>query len=187
MSDTFSYTLKRRSQARRIRLAVHADGRVVVTAPSRVDERVVRLFVESKSDWVVAKIKVFQARVTADPTKPYFGPYDAQKKEALEFVVARLRFFNTTYGFHVGQVSVRDQKTRWGSCSRAGNLSFNYRIASLPEELADYVIVHELCHLKEFNHSKSFWEQVSRVFPHHASLRRQLRGYSAYLNSSDPS
>ncbi len=182
MNNTFSYTIKRRSQARRIRLAVHADGRVVVTAPARVDERVVRLFVESKAEWVTEKIQLFQSRVVEGGAKPYFGAFDAQKKEALEFVVERLRYFNTTYGFHIGRVSVRDQKTRWGSCSRTGNLSFNYRIASLPEELADYVIVHELCHLKEFNHAKSFWELVSRVFPNHRSLRRQLRGYSAYLH-----
>jgi predicted metal-dependent hydrolase len=160
---------------------VYADGRAVVTVPPGVAEPAVRSFVESKTDWVVAKRELFQKRGVGEQTLPYFGAYESQKKEALEFVIVRLRHFNASYGFPIGRVSVRDQKTRWGSCSRAGNLSFNYRIASLPEELADYVIVHELCHLKEFNHATSFWELVSRVFPNHRSLRRQLRGYSAYL------
>jgi len=74
-------------------------------------------------------------------------------------------------------VSIRKQRTRWGSASTTGNLSFNYRIAFLPAHLADYIIVHELCHLIEHNHSAKFWAQMARVLPDYARLRKELRSY----------
>ena len=88
---------------------------------------------------------------------------------------ARLSHFNQYYGFSYSRVFIRNQKTRWGACSAKGNLGFNYRIAFLPPELADYVIVHELCHLGQFNHSRAFWELVEQQIPNHKELRHELR------------
>ncbi len=107
-------------------------------------------------------------------TKPY-----KDTVEALRAVVhARLAYWSGVYGIRHGTVSIRKQKTRWGSCSRAGNLNFNYRLAFLTERVRDYVIVHELCHIKEHNHSPRFWALVARAFPDYAALRAQLRrGY----------
>lgn len=100
--------------------------------------------------------------------------YQAHKEAARSFVHARLEVLNAQYGFVYGKVAIRDQKSRWGSCSSKKNLNFNYRILFLPSALADYIIVHELCHLGEFNHSPAFWRLVARVIPDHVSLRRQL-------------
>jgi len=72
-------------------------------------------------------------------------------------------------------VSIRNQKTRWGSCSRQKNLSFSYRLFLLPPRFCDYVIVHELCHLKEMNHSPKFWALVARTFPDYKKLRREMK------------
>ncbi|MBN2854285.1 M48 family metallopeptidase [Patescibacteria group bacterium] len=97
------------------------------------------------------------------------------KEKAREIILERLKYFSSLYNFSYGRVSIRNQKTRWGSCSRQGNLNFNYRLFHLSPELRDYVIVHELCHLKEFNHSSNFWNLVSKAIPKHRELRRELK------------
>lgn len=101
--------------------------------------------------------------------------YLEYKKKALVVVERRLKYFNEIYHYSYTRISIRNQKTRWGSCSKRGTLSFNYKIAFLPEYLADYIIVHELCHLKEMNHSKRFWDLVAKTMPDHRARRRELR------------
>lgn len=101
--------------------------------------------------------------------------YKAHKENARELIMSRLEHFAYPYGFSYGQVSIRNQSTRWGSCSRKGNLNFNYRLVHLPLELLDYVVVHELCHLKEFNHSRNFWDLVAQAIPDYRERRRQLK------------
>ena len=88
---------------------------------------------------------------------------------------ARLAYFNEFYQFRVKRVAIKNSRSRWGSCSQLGNLNFNYKLALLPPALADYVVVHELCHLKHFNHSEAFWAEVARAIPHHRVLRAKLR------------
>lgn len=97
------------------------------------------------------------------------------REYARAFVYTRIGELNTVYNFSFNRVAIRNQKTRWGSCSKQKNLNFNYRIAWLPAHLADYIIVHELCHLQELNHSQNFWALVSRAVPNHRELRRELR------------
>ena len=87
----------------------------------------------------------------------------------------KIEAFNKIYQFKYNRVSIRNQKTRWGSCSKSGNLNFNYKIALLPEKLVDYIIVHELCHLKEFNHSEKFWALVSITIPDYTIVRTELK------------
>ena len=82
--------------------------------------------------------------------------YLKYKNQATNLVKERIEYFNTFYNYKWGKIVVRNQKTRWGSCSKKGNLNFNYKIVLLSPEAADYIIVHELCHLKEFNHSERF-------------------------------
>jgi predicted metal-dependent hydrolase len=101
--------------------------------------------------------------------------YVKYKEQARVLVHARLAHLNTHYGFVWGRVAIRNQKSRWGSCSKRGNLNFSYRIALIAPELADYIIVHELCHLGEFNHSPRFWALVARTIPQHRALRKRLR------------
>lgn len=101
--------------------------------------------------------------------------YLARKEDARKIVTEKIAHFNQYYQFRVGRVSIKNQKSRWGSCSKKGNLNFNYRIVFLPEKLADYIVVHELCHLGQFNHSKKFWDLVSETLPNYQELRKQLR------------
>ncbi len=97
------------------------------------------------------------------------------KEAARTLVHARIAHFNLHYKVSVARVAIRNQKTRWGSCSKKGNLNFNYKLALIRPELADYVVVHELCHLKEFNHSKQFWSHVGETIPNYRELRAELR------------
>lgn len=87
----------------------------------------------------------------------------------------RLAFFNAHYNFKIGKIAIRNQRSRWGSCSKKGNLNFNYRIALLPAHLVDYIIVHELSHISEFNHSKDFWSLVAETLPDWRARRRELK------------
>jgi predicted metal-dependent hydrolase len=97
------------------------------------------------------------------------------KEEATSLVNERMGVFNKIYGFPLNRITIRNTKSRWGSCSKKGNLNFNYRIVFLPPTLADYLVVHELCHLKEFNHSIRFWNLVAIIIPNHKKLQAELR------------
>ena len=101
--------------------------------------------------------------------------YIKYKKDAAILVKERLGYFNTFYNYKLGRVAIRNQKTRWGSCSKKGNLNFNYKIVLITPKQADYIIVHELCHLKEFNHSQRFWDLVAKAVPDYKEIRSSLR------------
>ena len=102
-------------------------------------------------------------------------PFVANKENARLLVHERIKHFNAHYGFKIGRISVRNQRSRWGSCSKLGNLNFNYRIVFLSPNLADYIIVHELCHIGQFNHSKKFWNLVFETIPNYPRLRLELK------------
>jgi predicted metal-dependent hydrolase len=101
--------------------------------------------------------------------------YLENKNKAFELVKERIEYFNTFYNFKWDRIVVRNQKTRWGSCSKRGNLNFNYKIALLPQKSSDYIIVHELCHLGEFNHSRKFWDLVAKTIPDYKEIRKNLK------------
>ena len=98
-----------------------------------------------------------------------------RREQARILVENRISFFNKIYNFEINRVFVKNQKTRWGSCSSNKNLNFNYKIIFLKPALADYLIVHELCHLKEFNHSEKFWNLVEKTIPDYKNINRELR------------
>ena len=101
--------------------------------------------------------------------------YLKHKERARGFVQSRVEALCSEYGFSYGRIAIRNTKRSWGSCSELGNLNFSYKIIFLPEHLAEYIIVHELCHLKEFNHSPKFWAHVEVILPDHKERRKELR------------
>jgi len=105
--------------------------------------------------------------------------YQRHKEEARKLITERILFWNIFYKFNYGRVSIRNQKTRWGSCSSKGNLNFSYRLVFLPMHLVDYVVVHELCHLKEFNHSENFWALVEKHLSDYRKSKDELKTYGA--------
>lgn len=121
------------------------------------------------------RVRVVRRRIRVKNKKGSKSEYLKYKNQALELVRNKLEHFNKFYNFKYNRVTVRNQSTRWGSCSKGGNLNFNYKLALLPENLVDYVVVHELCHLGEFNHSKNFWGLVARMVPDFKERRQELR------------
>lgn len=116
------------------------------------------------------KFKVKRKRAKSSSKK-----YLENKDSAREIATSRLLHFNKHYGFKIGRISIRNQVSRWGSCSSKGNLNFNYKIALIPPEIADYIVVHELCHLGQFNHSQKFWDLVGETIPNYLELKEELR------------
>jgi predicted metal-dependent hydrolase len=147
----------------------------VVSAPRFVWPGAVEKLLLKKSDWIREKVEKFKKIPLISQTKNSRTDFLLYKNKALKLVKERLEYFNKTYGFTYRKISIRNQKTRWGSCSRKGNLSFNYKIALLPPPLIDYVVVHELCHLQEFNHSKNFWHLVARAIPDYVERSRKVK------------
>ncbi len=101
--------------------------------------------------------------------------YEKHKEVAMTLAENRISHYNKLYHFKINRIAIKNSKTRWGSCSKKGNLNFNYKIALLPPELADYIIVHELCHLGEFNHSAKFWELVAMAMPNWKEIRKKFK------------
>ena len=101
--------------------------------------------------------------------------YRTNKEVARAVILEKVKRYNEIYQYSLARISIRNQKTRWGSCSKSGNLNFNYKILFLEEPLADYIVVHELCHLKELNHSKKFWTLVAEVCADYKDMKRELK------------
>ncbi len=171
------YTLKVSRRAKYMRLSVHHDGRCIVTTPRGVPQSIIERFLIQKSAWLISKIEYFLnfKGVVFKTRKEERDDYLKYKDEALKIVEDRIDYFNKFYNHKWNKIFIKNQKTRWGSCSRKGNLNFNYKIALLPTKSADYIIIHELCHLGEFNHSHKFWELVSLSMPDYKEVRNSLK------------
>lgn len=176
--QAFGYSIRKNKRTRRITLTVRQDGSVFVTIPSWASEEIGRNFVRENESWIAKKIQEFKDKdkdkgLLPRQSRAHYLKYNGK---ALEEIKKKVKSFNNLYGFLINRISVRNQRARWGSCSIKGNLSFNYKIMFLEEELMDYIIVHEICHLKEPNHSKKFWKLVSLTFPDYKKMRRKLKG-----------
>ena len=172
MRRNIGYTLKRSPRSRTMRLAVYPDARVVVTASPFFGIDAIERFVAKHSSWIQKQLESSKGKTVIRIRR---GDILVLKSRALALASARCEYFAGVYGFNYRKISIRAQKSRWGSCSLSGNLSFNYKIAVLPPALADYIVVHELCHLREMNHSKKFWALVAKAIPEHKKLRKELR------------
>lgn len=170
----FTYSVKLSRRARAIRIYIHPNLKVEVVTPVTTEISAVDEFVLKKAEWIKRKLAYFAKHKIIFIKKTDFS-YRKNHNRALKMIHRKIFYYNNSYKFSVGKISVRDQKSRWGSCSRRGNLSFSYKIVFLPQALVNYLIVHELCHLKEFNHSKNFWALVSQTIPNYSVLRKEIK------------
>lgn len=172
-----------RSRRRSISISVHSGSRVAVRAPYRISDKEIRSVLEEKKDWIRKQMEKI-SRIEEESARAGYLT-DAQIHEladrALQVLPARVEWFAARIGVSYGKVTIRNQKTCWGSCSGKGNLNFNCLLMLAPPEVADYVVVHELCHRLEMNHSQRFWELVERELPDYRERRRWLKENGSVL------
>lgn len=158
---------------------------VIIRAPMRMKEKEIEKFVESKRNWIEKHLKSLSEKQKAlENIEPYSDEeISSFIKKAKEIIPKKVEFYADKIGVTYNRITIRCQRTRWGSCSSKGNLNFNCLLVLLPDEIIDSVIVHELCHRKHMNHSAKFYEEVEKVFPEYRKCHEWLnRNGSKYMS-----
>ncbi len=170
-----SYSITMTNRNRRMVISIRED-KVRVSAPKAYPVNQVKAFVESKRSWIIeqlAQTKNIQSRRRErELTDKEVISY---KKLAREVFASKLEKYAKEMGLTYNSFRIKEQKTRWGSCSSKGNINLNWRLIQAPEEVINYVIVHELAHLRYMNHSHEFWQLVSQYSPDYQKWRDWLR------------
>ena len=169
-----------RSSRKTLAIEIRPDMRVIVRAPHRAPNGYIEQFISDRADWIVEHLRRMEQKNKqcndALPVKKL--SYNDIKKladKACTCIPGRVAHFAPLVGVTYGRITIRNQRTRWGSCSSRGNLNFNCLLMLAPPEVIDYVVVHELCHRKEMNHSVRFWNEVARVLPGYAEQEKWLK------------
>ena len=158
---------------------------VIIRAPMRMKEKEIEKFVESKRNWIEKHLKsLSEKQKSLENIEPYSDEeISSFVKKAKEIIPKKVEFYAEKIGVTYNRITIRCQRTRWGSCSSKGNLNFNCLLVLLPDEIIDSVIVHELCHRKHMNHSAKFYEEVEKVFPEYRKCHEWLnRNGSKYMS-----
>jgi len=178
-----------RSSRRTIGLEIR-DGRLIVRAPRSASQREIDRVLSEKRAWILKHLEASRIRAEKAAAVPPLTPAElhALAEEALRVIPERVRHYAGLLGVRPTGITIRNQRTRWGSCSSKGRLNFNCLLMLTPPEVLDSVVVHELCHLKEMNHSAAFYREVYRIFPEydrwHGWLREHQTELLARLGSS---
>jgi hypothetical protein len=172
----FKVVFKRNKKSKGVKITLKNKGIFLVSYPWFVSQRRAEKFFLESEEWALRSLRSlkntkYSSLLSWGERKDYLK----NKERARALVEERLKELNQIYNFSFNKIAIRDQQTRWGSCSSNRNLNFNYRVLFLPDELVDYLIVHELCHLQEMNHSRNFWELVERGIPGYRKLSRKLK------------
>ena len=163
-----------RFRRKTIAIQIDREGQVIVRTPYGITKRQVEEFLDEKKDWLL------QTRQRVEKRKTEQIPISEEvRREGIErakrIFPERTAYFAKRMGVDYGRITIREQKTRWGSCSSKGNLNFNWKLVLLDPELLDYVVVHELAHRREMNHSVAFWKVVEAELPDYRERRRRLK------------
>lgn len=166
-----------RSSRKTLAVQIRADGTVIARAPLRMPKDRILCFLSEKASWIrMQQGKMQEREKMRQQARIHLDA--AQEKELREraksVLAQRTAYFARQVGVTYGRITVRDQKTRWGSCSQTGNLNFNFRLILAPLEVLDYVVVHELCHRRQMNHSAQFWQEVVQVLPDYRKRKAWL-------------
>lgn len=166
-----------RSKRKTIAIEIKPDATVLVRVPYFMKDEEIQKFINEKGHWITEHLKKVQKQRldTEEVQKLTMDEVRQLADRALKVIPEKVKYYAEIMDVHYGKITIRNQKTRWGSCSGKGNLNFNCLLMLTPDEVIDYVVVHELCHLIEMNHSKAFWQQVERMMPDYKEHRRWLK------------
>lgn len=166
-----------KSRRKTIAISIDKELNVIVKAPYYMSNREIEKFVYEKSDWIEKHLKIVKERneQSANVRKITKEELDELYRKALAYIPARVCYFANILGIDFGRITIRCQKTRWGSCSSKGNLNFNCLLMMTPREVIDYVVIHELCHRIELNHSNRFWNLVEKACPDYKKHKKWLK------------
>ena len=166
-----------RSSRKTMVLEIIKDGMILVRAPYRMPESEIRRFIQEKSDWIEKHVQRIEERQRTLTPVEGLTMKDIRKlaDQASVVIPKRAEYFAEKIPVTYGRITIRNQKTRWGSCSGKGNLNFNCLLMLAPPEVLDYVVVHELCHRKEMNHSERFWREVENILPDYRERKKWLK------------
>lgn len=172
-----------RSRRRTLSASVKGNGVVAVKAPLRMPQEIIYRFLEE----IQPKLALDMVKQNAMRDRAQEAGYLTRREieelaqRAMATIPERVRYYAERLHVTYGRITIRNQKTRWGSCSSKGNLNFNCLLMLAPPEVLDYVVVHELCHRMEMNHSKRFWSLVETVLPDYREQEKWLKGEGAVL------
>lgn len=158
---------------------------ILVRAPKSLRHREILAFVEQKRGWIEKHLTALKDR---EALKTRMGTFTEEEmremvEKAKTVIPEKVQRYAALVGVDYGRITIRNQRTRWGSCSGKGNLNFNCMLMLFPDEVLDYVVVHELCHRKHMNHSREFYEEVEKVFPDYRRCQKWLKeNGSTYLD-----
>lgn len=175
------------SDRRNISLQITENKKILIKVPRWLPEYRLNSFIEEKKDWIIKTYNSIPApkELSIREQNQLDALEKRYRKAAKEYIPGRVAYFHQFTGGTYDKIVIRDQKTRWGSCSSNKTLSFNYRLMLAPPHILDYVIVHELCHLKHMNHSSEFWDAVEAVLPDYKERRKWLKEHGSELTMSN--
>lgn len=174
-----------RSGRKTLSLEITREGKVLVRAPYRISRAEIERFVQEKSGWIEKHLEKVKKRLEERKACPIermtMEEIQILADEALKILPEKTAYYASAVGVDYGRITIRNQRTRWGSCSSKGNLNYNCLLMLTPDEVQDYVVVHELCHRLEMNHSPRFWAEVERVLPEYRAAKRWLKEHGAQI------
>ena len=164
-----------RSKRKTIAIKITREGIVEVRAPLFSTDYQIKKFVEDHAEWINEKLAETNSdnRISSMEFTP--AQIRVYKERAKGIISRRVQHYAQLMGVNYGRITIKDQKSRWGSCSEKSNLNFSWRLILMPIEVMDYVVVHELAHLKQMNHSQAFWEEVEKILPNYKEQRKWLK------------
>lgn len=157
----------RRSKRKSTAITITADMQIVVFVPLYVSDNEIERMVISKSKWIDEHMLKVQSTIDerSKLEKITFEQIKELADQAVEYIPKRVKYYAEKENFVYNKITIKNLVSRWGSCSTKGNLNFNCLLMLTPDYVIDYIVVHELCHLREMNHSEKFWAEVEKIMP----------------------